>query len=160
MNKTEIKKLDTTEKLLKLFPMMEILKTDEQNFQSILYVSSLILVLEKTLTFIIAGGIKSGITKELRDPEIIEFAIGELTLNSKIKILEQVIRENKKLGNRYKKLIAYLKEINAIRNQIFHSKLKNLRYKSCFIADIKTQHNMLLDYLNAAKEATGRTTEE
>lgn len=147
----DIKQLDSTERLLKLFP--KILKIKEQNFNSLLFVTGLILALERILTFIIAGGIKSGITKELKNPNIIEFIIDELTLSSKVKILEKAVKNDPVRNTHYKKFLKYLSIINEIRNKIFHGKLTNLKYKERPIHNVSTQHSMLLDYVHATREA-------
>jgi len=148
-----IKKLNTKQ-LLKLFP--KILNLDEKDFDSLMYVTGLILALEKILTTILADVIKIGLTKELKNPNIIEFIINELTLMSKVKILQEAVRSDPSRNKRYQKLFNYLRAINDIRNSIFHGKLTNLQYKERSINDVSIQRQMLLDFDEASKKALGK----
>ena len=79
----DIKKLNTKQ-LLGLFP--NVLELEEQNCDFLLFFTGLTLAIEKHLTFILTTAIEMGMAKKTRDPQIINFIINELTLNSKTKV--------------------------------------------------------------------------
>ncbi len=92
----------------------------------------------------IKGSGFSGDIKPIKDA--FDCCLTELTLLSKIKVLELVVK-NTSLD--MSKHIKYCKTLNQIRNQISHNKIDDLKYKNKSIKLRETKELMLDDLTNS-----------
>jgi hypothetical protein len=56
-------------------------------------------------------------------------------------------------GKRFKPMISFLRQMNAIRNKVFHAKFSELKYKKENISNVKTQRAMFFDYFRAREDS-------
>lgn len=122
---------------------------NDDEYKAVNFVSMLIYHCEKGLERICAGIIKKGVVMPLTD-EMIDFMFGELTFTSKINIYEELLN---KYPTSYKDLIkgiSYYRQLNTIRNQIFHCKLSKILYKGKSITKGETKLLLIEDLIKSA----------
>ncbi|MFA5961329.1 MAG: hypothetical protein WC848_01450 [Parcubacteria group bacterium] len=124
---------------------------DEADYKAINFVSMLIFFCEKNIEKVCADFIKRGaivVTPQVNG--MMEYAFEELTFTQKINIYEKLL---KKYFSENKKLIkgaSFYREINAIRNKIFHCKFKDIRYRKKYaITEYETRKMLLEDMIKA-----------
>ena len=82
--------------------------------------------------------------------EFITTVLDELTFTGKINIYENLLKENP-LEKNLLQSISYFRQINDIRNKLFHCKISSILYKNKPITDIYTRIRILQDYQDIAK---------
>lgn len=137
--------------------MIEIFKTklrlNQENYDSIIFLTFLIFQTENGLNNVLTGLLKKGFDKEATihsklNNEIISDIIDELTFSSKLNIYEKIVSKYECYAD-LKKGVSFLRELNSIRNKIFHCKLEKITYRGKKITVGKTKLQIIEDYLKA-----------
>lgn len=121
------------------------LKLNDREFESVIFVVTMILYCEKHIEglclHIINRQSAAVINKEIND-----YIFEELTFSSKINILEKILKKSKCYGKLIKDL-GFFRELNQMRNNIFHCKIKNIKYKGKSIIEEDVKFAMVKDFL-------------
>lgn len=88
--------------------------------------------------------------QRLSDNKAPEMMIREMSLISKIKVFREM--DTKGFG---KELAKFLCKMNELRNQVFHAKFKDLKYGSKSLSLEETQRDLIFDFLEAVRLASG-----
>ncbi len=101
-------------------------------------------MIEKTLYTVL---LKSQLP-ELRYPGLINFVTKEMTFGTKINIFEFTIKGcGEDFREDFKKFIKFYREINyGIRNNLFHFKIDELKYKNQDVRKIEIQAKIMKDF--------------
>jgi hypothetical protein len=86
-----------------------------------------------------------GFAKVSQMTDVTESSIRDLYWGQKIGIV------NKIDDKRFKSMVSFFREMNDIRNKVFHAKFSELKYDNKNISDIKTQRDMISDYTKVAR---------
>lgn len=126
---------------------------DDSKYNTIIFLSLLILNSERMLSNVLIMLFKRGFSSSSNifadlGNEMIEKLIYELTFTSKIKIYEEIVGKHKCYSD-LKKGASFFRELNNIRNCLFHCKLKEIRYKNKDVNKGQTKHLMIEDLLDA-----------
>lgn len=97
--------------------------------------------------YIKAGGFNGDITKI---KGIIECCMDEMTLLSKVKVVEGIMDGS---GFDISKYTSYCKTLNEIRNKISHNRIEDLKYKGKLIKLRETKKLMIKDLINSLPKA-------
>lgn len=108
----------------------------------------LIVCIESILKKVLEDLLLNSQKLEKKYPEFVESIFDETTFNSKINIMEKMFKKSKRYKD-FKSFFSYCREINNLRNKIFHNKVKDIRYQGLLISDITTKRKMLKDLIKA-----------
>lgn len=119
-----------------------------QKNKDMLFSVYLIVWIESVLKKVLEETLLDSQKLELKHPKLVSLIFEETTFTAKINIMEGIFRGSKRYKD-FKKLFSYCREINNVRNQIFHIKLENLTYKGKSISNTETKRKMLKDLIKA-----------
>lgn len=122
---------------------------NDKEYKDFSFCILLIFWTESTLKKVLEELLLNSQKPEKQYPELINLIFNETAFSSKIKITEFIINVNPKYKEEYKDFFSYCRELNQVRNQIFHTKLESIKYRGSLISDIKTQRRMLTDLIQA-----------
>lgn len=149
----EMKKIydDFTQEMLIKFKKN--LGLDEKDFDAIIFLTLFIFQTENGLNNTLVNLFKKGFDKEQTihsqlNNEIIVDIIDELTFSSKLNIYEKIVGKYPCYDD-LKKGVSFFRELNNIRNKLFHCKLNKITYKGKKITDGTTRFKMMGDFATA-----------
>ncbi len=120
----------------------EQLNLKKEDADALKFTNALIQLIEEQLTRQLIELFKKCFVKTSK-PDVMESLIRNLDLTKKINIIDTID------DKRFKSLIGFLRKMNDIRNKVFHAKFSELKYNGKNISDIKTQRDMISDYIKA-----------
>lgn len=124
---------------------------NEEEYKAVIFISMLIYHCEKSVENACSIVIKKGVITP-RTSESIDYIFDELTFSSKINVYEKLL---KKYPENYRDLLkglSFYRELNSIRNKIFHCKLNEILYKGRPVAKQETKLLLIKDMI----ESTGQ----
>lgn len=143
LNREHLDQLET-DKLIDFFYEQLNLKKEDAN--ALKFTNALIQFTEEQLTRqLIELLITKGFAKISKRTDVMESLIRDLDLTKKINIINNID------ATRYKSMISFLRNMNDLRNKVFHAKFSELKYNGKNISAIKTQRDMIYDYIMACK---------
>jgi len=137
----------TTDQLTKKVQGM--LKVTDEEYKNISFCILLIFWVETILKEVLKELVLKYQKSEKQYPEFIDAIFNETTFGSKITIVEFIINQSEKFKKTYKDFFSYCRALNGLRNQIFHTKLKDIKYNGLSISEIKTQRKMFIDLIES-----------
>jgi hypothetical protein len=109
----------------------------------------LILYLEKIIEKSLCEALLDALKSEAKDPELVNLLIKERYFGEKIEIFERTI-EGSTLWERSKDFISICKNVNYdIRNNLFHFKLNELKYRNSNVSNTEIQNKIITDLISA-----------
>jgi|YelNatPaOPRAMG01_1025707.scaffolds.fasta_scaffold31223_3 hypothetical protein len=135
--------MEETEKLLVISGL------DNEKQKDILFCIYWIFFMEISLKEILKELLLDALKLDMKHPQLINLIFEETTFISKIKITEFIINFNPQYKKDYAEFFSFCRALNDTRNQIFHVKLENIKYKDLPISDINTQRKIIRDFINA-----------
>ncbi len=125
------------------------LKLNDREFESVIFIVTMILYCEKHIEGLCLHIINRQPVAVI-NKEINGYVFEELTFSSKINILEKILKKSNCYGKLIKDL-AFFRELNQIRNNIFHCKIKNIKYKGRSIIEEDVKFAMVEDFLSTTE---------
>lgn len=114
---------------------------------SISFVTFLVFECEKK----VAEGVEHmmKVTSEKVNEQFMSSMLNELTFTGKINTYENMLKQMYPDGHLSLRGISYFRQLNEIRNKLFHCKIKDILYKGKSITNINTRVLMIDDYFIA-----------
>ncbi len=124
-----------------------LLGLSKNEIHAVSFVSFLIFECEKKITGAIQKAMKT--TSGKYNDDIFSGVLDKLSFGQKIDIYQGLLKQYPEI---YKSLIkgtSFFWEINDIRNELFHSKIKDIKYKKHPVLELSVRLRMIDDYLKA-----------
>ncbi len=103
-----------------------------------------IFYLEKIFEDQVVKLLKKGMISDFLQPDIFSTMYSEMNFLGKIKIFKIIVGKNKQIYGKYKPFIKFAQSINAIRNELFHFKLKQkILFDNKDVSLVETQRDMV-----------------
>ncbi len=117
----------------------------KEELDTFIFCFLLIAYLEKNIQKTLYEALLDSQKEELKYPELIDLLLKEKTFTEKIKIFKFIIERGKSWDD-MKDFIKFCDTINfGIRNNLFHFKLNELKYKDLDVSKVETQNEIIND---------------
>jgi hypothetical protein len=144
-----------TDSLIKYYKEKRLQLTEEE-YKAIIVCTLLIFEIELMLKKIAVDGITKPLPLKFKNIKFYEFLFTDkLTFKDKIDVIEWVITKGKTQKTKWKEFLKYCRDINQLRNKLFHVKLDQLKYKGNSILELRTQRQMLKDFIFTSRKGRG-----
>lgn len=120
----------------------------QNEFDSITFVSMFIYHCEKAIGEICSDIIKKESSNFITN-EMLDYIFEDLTFTSKINIYEKLLRKYPKQYADLIRGISFYRNLNKVRNDIFHCKIKKVAYRGKSIMLGETKHLMIKDMIKS-----------
>lgn len=110
--------------------------------------------LEKAIEATLYDSLLASQIPKFKHPKLINLITKEMTFGTKIDVFEFIIKEGKKEDwENHKKFIKFCREINyGIRNNLFHFKIAELKYRNEDVRKIEIQVKIIRDFVLIQKK--------
>lgn len=141
----EIKDVNFDEKVQEI--VTKLLGLSKNEAHAISFVSFLIFECEKKVTGAIQAAMKT--TSGKYNDELFSMAMDQLSFTQKISIYERLLKKYPKSYTDLIGGISFFRKIQNIRNDLFHSRIKDIKYDKKSLIELTVRLKMINDYLEA-----------
>lgn len=124
-----------------------LLGLSKSEIHTVSFVSFLIFECEKKITGAIQKAMKT--TSGKYNDDIFSVVLDKLSFGQKIDVYKGLLKQYPEVYQDLLKGMSFFGEMNRIRNELFHAKIKDIRYKKHPVLELSVRLRMIGDYLKA-----------
>lgn len=126
---------------------------DDDVYHSVFLCVTLQFTLENFFTKVPVEILSKGLIDNFQEKDIFTILYGRLNFSDKIEVFKKYIEKDDNLSTRYKDITSFSHRFkDEIRNNLFHGKHQNLKYKGEDLKKIEVQEKMRSDFLAAIEK--------